>query len=247
MMTPAPIYQRIKTYIIARITSGQLQTGARVPSENELADHFQISRMTANRALRELARDGYVKRIPGIGTFVREPTPQGSLLEIKDIAEEISARGHTHQARVIAAGFVAADAELARAFAGPPGMRLYHLRIVHMENTAPVQLETRFVNPDAVPDISRQDFSRQTTTAYLLSVVPVDELEHTVEAVLAEAEDASLLAIAADEPCLSLHRRSWSQARVVTVATLLYPASRYALRSRYRTTPSGTIDQRRDP
>lgn len=247
MNTPAPLYQRVKDHILGQISSGEWQPGTRVPSENELVEHFRISRMTANRALRELTSDGYLDRIPGVGTFVREAAPRGSLLELKNIADEITERGHSHRARVITGRFIKATADMAGEFGLAAGARLYHLRILHEENGTAVQLETRLVDPDAAPDIAEQDFTTRTTTAYLLAVAPVDELEHTVEAVIPDAADARLLGIAAHEPCLSLHRRSWSRGRVVTVATLLYPASRYALRSRYRTTPSGTIDQRRDP
>ena len=48
-----------------------------------------------------------------------------------------------------------------------------------------------------------------------------------------------LLKLKAHEPCLALHRRSWNQGQVVTVATLIYPASRYALHSRYKTNAQG--------
>ena len=73
--------------------------------------------------------------------------------------------------------------------------------------------------------------------------MPVDELEHTVEATLATPAQQRLLDIAALEPCLALHRRSWSKAKIATIATLLYPSSRYALYSRYRTSERGTLSQ----
>ena len=82
-----------------------------------------------------------------------------------------------------------------------------------------------------------------TPTGYLVAAVPVDELEHTVEAIMPMPEQQALLEIGENEPCLALHRRSWSKGHVVTVATLLYPASRYALYSRYKTSPSGTLGQ----
>jgi GntR family histidine utilization transcriptional repressor len=94
-----------------------------------------------------------------------------------------------------------------------------------------------------VPDFLLQDFTLTTPTAYLLAATPVDELEHTVEAVLPSAEQQRLLGIDPLEPCLALHRRSWSRGKVVTVATLTYPASRYALYSRYKTSASGSISQ----
>ena len=72
---------------------------------------------------------------------------------------------------------------------------------------------------------------------------PVDELEDTVEATLPTPDQQRLLGIDALEPCLALHRRSWSGNRIVTVSTLTYPASRYALYSRYKTSASGSISQ----
>ena len=73
--------------------------------------------------------------------------------------------------------------------------------------------------------------------------VPVEELEHTVEAALPIPEQQRLLDIGADEPCLILHRRSWSGGKVVTVATFTYPASRYSLYSRHKISARGAIGQ----
>jgi GntR family histidine utilization transcriptional repressor len=107
----------------------------------------------------------------------------------------------------------------------------------------PVQLEDRYVNPAVMPDFLDHDFVRATPTTILLEAIPVDELEHTVEAALPTADQQRLLGIDALEPCLALHRRSWSRGKVVTVVTLTYPASRYALYSRYRTSERGAISQ----
>ena len=68
-----PRYLKVKEHIRARIASGEFGPGARVPSENELVSRFGLSRMTVNRALRELAADGWLKRRPGVGSFVRQP------------------------------------------------------------------------------------------------------------------------------------------------------------------------------
>ena len=121
--------------------------------------------------------------------------------------------------------------------------RLFHIVIVHAENSVAVQLEDRYVNPYVAPAFMAQDFSEETPTAYLVKAVPVDELEHTVEAVMPTSDQQKLLGIGAHEPCLALHRRSWSRGHVVTIATLTYPASRYALYSRYKTSPRGTLTE----
>ena len=64
-----PRYQQLKDLIIQQISTGELRPNDRVPSENQLVETQCVSRMTANRALRELTAEGYVKRIAGRGTF----------------------------------------------------------------------------------------------------------------------------------------------------------------------------------
>lgn len=243
MTEAAPLYARVKTHILQKIQSGDWAPGARVPSENELVGHFGISRMTANRALRELTSDGLLSRVPGVGTFVRVPPPRSSLVELRNIAEEISARGHQHTSRVETRETIMPHDALAEQFEQKTPSRLYHLVILHKENGVPVQIEDRYVNPFISPGFFDQDFAQVTPTAYLLATVPVDELEHTVEAVMPSREQRALLEIGAAEPCIALHRRSWGKGHVVTVATLLYPSSRYALHSRYKTSPTGSIDR----
>lgn len=243
-MTDAqPLYARVKDHILDHIRSGAWGPGTRVPSENELVESFGISRMTANRALRELMAEGFLTRVPGVGTFVKEQAHRTSLLELRNIAEEIESRGHRHTARIVAQTEVASNPALAEEFESKAPDRLFHIVMVHEENCVPVQIEDRYVNPLAAPGFLAQDFAGTTPTAWLLATVPVDELEHTVEATLPAPDQQRLLGIGPLEPCLALHRRSWSRGRVVTVATLTYPASRYALYSRHRTSALGTLSQ----
>jgi len=236
-----PLYRQIKSHVTAEIERGRWGPGSRVPSENELVTKFGISRMTANRALRELMHEGYLDRRPGVGTFVRDPLRQTSLVELSNIAEEIASRGGRHTARVLELRKVRADQSLADTFATTLAATLYYVSLVHSEDGTPVQLERRFVNPAAAPFFLRQDFSRLTPTEYLLSVSPVDELEHSVKAVVPEPEVRRLLVLKLGTPALALHRRSWSRGIVVTDAVLIYPADRYELKSRYRTSPNGGL------
>jgi GntR family transcriptional regulator, histidine utilization repressor len=234
-----PLYAKVKDHIREHISKGVWAAGARVPSENELVERFGVSRMTANRALKELAGDGLLHRVPGVGTFVKEAKASTSLMELRNIADEIEARGHRHSVNIVSREKIMASEALAQEFEWEKPDNLYHLIVVHEENGTPVQLEFRWVNPLLAADFLIQNFIRQTPTAYLLNTVAVDELEHTVGAILPDERQQELLKIKPHEPCIALHRRSWNRGQVVTVATLIYPATRYALQSRYRTNPQG--------
>ncbi len=92
---PEPIYQQIKKTIQQRIASGEWPAGQKLPSENELVGALEVSRMTINRALRELTQEGLIKRVHGIGSFVAETPRHASLIELQDIALEIAQRWKT--------------------------------------------------------------------------------------------------------------------------------------------------------
>ena len=80
-----PAFQQIKDHIVARIRAGDWKEGDLVPTELELARLFGVSRMTANRAMRELASEQVVVRVQGAGTFVAQEKYQATLVQIKNI------------------------------------------------------------------------------------------------------------------------------------------------------------------
>jgi len=67
-----PIYEQVKVFICTKIKKGEWIAGDSVPSESALMHQFGVSRMTVNRALRELMAEGVVRRVQGSGTFVAE-------------------------------------------------------------------------------------------------------------------------------------------------------------------------------
>ena len=98
-----PIYDQVKAFVRQRISQGLWKPGDPVPSESALMHQFGVSRMTVNRALRELVSEGLVRRVQGSGTFVAELSRISSRLEIRDICEEVTERGHLYAARVLKA------------------------------------------------------------------------------------------------------------------------------------------------
>lgn len=65
-----PAYSLIMDYVKNKILSKELKPGDKVPSENELAKIFNVSRLTARKALENLEYESMVTRIQGLGTFV---------------------------------------------------------------------------------------------------------------------------------------------------------------------------------
>jgi len=236
----APLYRQVKAHVLDLIATGALKPGDRVPSEHELVSALGVSRMTANRALRELTAEGRLTRTAGVGTFVAERRPVGAMLAIRNIADEIRERGGAHSADPLHLAAEALPPDLASRFDLPVGTVLFHSLLLHREDGRPLQLEDRWVLPDAAPDYLSLDFRTVTPSQHLLEVAPVQEVEHLVEAVIPDARTARLLDMAAGEPCLKLSRRTWIDGvagrggRVASLAVFLYPAGRYRLGGRFR-------------
>ncbi|MBY5415918.1 histidine utilization repressor [Rhizobium johnstonii] len=228
----APLYAGVKQVILDRIQSGEWPPKYRVPSENELVVELGVSKMTANRALRELANEGELIRIQGVGSFVAERKGYSALFEVRNIAEEIAERGHVHEAAVVVLAQETASPEVADALELPIGAAVFHSLIVHSENGVPVQIEDRFVHPEAAPEYLAQDFSTLTPNAYLTAAAPLSGSEHVVEAAMPQAWECKLLTIMKTEPCLTIRRRTWSAKQVVSTARLVYPGHRYRLEAR---------------
>ena len=233
-----PRYQQLKDLIIQRISTGDLRPNDRVPSENELVEAQSVSRMTANRALRELNHEGYVKRIAGRGTFVSDFRSQSHVLEVQNIADEIATRGRTHSSQVLRQSHQRARGEIAKALHVDQGVSVFHLLLVHFENEVPIQIEDRHVLADFAPACLEQDFERVTPSAYLTSVAPLQEAEQVVRAQSPNAAVRERLQMDDDEPSLVVIRRTWSKGRPVTFARLHHPGSRYELAGHY--VPPGT-------
>ena len=231
---PLPRYSQIKRMISARIQSGDWRPGDRIASEAELVREIGVSRMTINRALRELTLDGQLIRVQGVGTFVAESKAQAALFEVRNIADEIRARGSRHEAKVILLRREAASEQTARLFDMKPGDEVYHSLLLHLENDIPIQIEDRLVDPRMAKDYLAQDFTRITPFVYLTEVAPICEAEHVIEAVLPRPEERRLLKIPAKEPCIRLHRRTWSDGKPVSAVDLTYPGSRYRLSGRFK-------------
>jgi GntR family histidine utilization transcriptional repressor len=218
-----PIFQRIKDYLLGEIASGRWKEGDLVPSEQALVRQFGVSRMTVNRAVRELTAEQVLTRRQGSGTFVAPRKVRATLFEIRNIADDIRARGHVHRSSPRLLEEARASDTLAAQFALAPGAPLFHSVIVHFENEVPLQVEDRWVNPACAPHYLQQDFARITPNEHLMQAAPLAGATFGIEAQPAPREVAAMLGIDPHGCCLVLKRTTMSGGLVATVATMWHP------------------------
>jgi GntR family histidine utilization transcriptional repressor len=227
-MVLAP-YARVKQHLKDGLAAGTWPAGALMPSEAVLVAQFGVSRMTVNRALKELQAEGLVERSQGVGTFAARLHRVSVTLQLRDVQEEIQARGHRHHAVVHTRRAEKAGAALAAQLGLARGARVFHTLIVHHENGVPLQCEDRYVNPACSPGYLDADFTRTTPTQVLFDTTALWRAQYALESGVATAQEARLLGIGAQEPCLVVTRRTFTRDAVITLARLVHPGARYQL------------------
>lgn len=226
-------YARVKAHLKQGLAAGRWPPGALMPSEAELVAEFGVSRMTVNRALRELQAGGLVERTQGVGTFAAPLHRVSSTLTLRDLQEEIESRGHRHHAQIHLQRAEPAPPALAAQLGVAPGSEVFHTLIVHSENGVPLQCEDRYVNPACSPRYLQYDFTRTTPTHVLFETTALWQAQFAVEAARPTAQEAALLRVASDEPCLVIVRRTFTRDAVITIARLVHPGTRYAIEGNF--------------
>ncbi|MCA0424984.1 MAG: UTRA domain-containing protein [Proteobacteria bacterium] len=236
---PDLLYERAQEHIVAGIRSGKWRAGDRLPSELQIVKELGISKMTVNKAFRQLALQGLINRVPARGSFVANPREQSLLFELRDFSDDIRAQGGRYSCQILALELMRMPRELAD-YDLRTNTEVFHSPIIHERDGIPVQIEERWVNPSVFPDYLSMDFRQTSTFRYLLRVPPT-EMEHEISAVSPTEQEQALLRINPMEPCLRLSRRTWFDRELLARSRLTSPGSRYAIENRFkvaRTMPS---------
>lgn len=229
----APLHQRIRGDIEARIRSGEWPPGHRVPFETELMAHYGCARMTVNKAMAALVEAGLIVRRKRAGSFVARPRVHAPVLNIPDIQSAIVARGDAYAFRLLSRRMRAARHDAPEEVELAAGGKLLELEGVHDAAGRPFALERRIVSLKAAPDMADADFTAEPPGAWLLEHVAWTEAESRISAVNADADIAHLLALDAGAACLVVDRRTWRGVDHVTRVRQVFPGEAYDLVARF--------------
>ncbi|MCW3004872.1 MAG: GntR family transcriptional regulator [Conexibacter sp.] len=213
---------------------GTLRPGDPVPSERELAERYDVARMTVRAEITRLAAEGLVERVQGRGTFVAEPRV-AQAAALSSFTEDMRARGLTAGSRVLSQETIPADALVARGLDLDAGTPVVRLRRVRTADGDPMALEEAFLDAGRFAALAEEDLEGASLFDVLESRFGArfPTADQRVVAVEIVGEDANLLRIAPGRAGLKFHTVLLDEdERPLAYAWSLFRGDRYEIRLR---------------
>lgn len=181
-----PKYFQISREIVGMIQTGALTPGAPVPSENEIIEKFRVSNTTARKALHELEKEGWVTRVKGKGTYVRDKTVVRAINRIFGFTKNMLEAGRKPATKLT--GFHLHDDDHHQTVNG----RDYTLKgpfceieRVRYADGVPLMKETRYISLGLCPDIHRKNLEQSLYSIFAKEYgIQLTEINQMVSAVL---------------------------------------------------------------
>ena len=216
-------FRTIKEEVLNRIRNGVWPPDTLLPSEAELADEFSTTRTTVNRALRELAEEGYLDRRRKAGTRVQRTPIRHARLAIPQPEDEVAASGQPYRYALIrrearpAPDWLAAKLSLSAA-----QQSVIHVRAMHYAGSTPFQFEDRWIVENSVPQAASEGFDRISPGSWLIREVPFSNAEVSFSATAADMEISSFLEVDVGDPLFLVERITWLEGNPVTFVRLFH-------------------------
>ncbi|MEM7320615.1 MAG: GntR family transcriptional regulator, partial [Pseudomonadota bacterium] len=183
---------------------------------------FSSTRTTVNRALRELAEDGYLERKRKSGTRVLNAPIRKARFSIPLVRDEITATGAEYRYSLVEQKLLAAPSWLSARLGLGSKQQVLHLRCMHYAGSAPFQYEVRWIVPASIPDVLGADFSQSGPNDWLVQKVPFTNLELSFSATKADQAVSEFLDAPIGDPIFTAERTTWLQRAPVTLAKLYF-------------------------
>lgn len=203
--SPVPLYHQLQEHLKQLISNGELEPHDRVPSENELAQRYDISPMTVRQAMNELVNQRLIYRQQGRGTFVAPRPMAHPLTRLSSFSEDMRARGIEPGAQILNFELVPAEDPVASALDVEPDRKVLYIKRLRLADGRAVGIHNAYLRD---VEITRSALEEIGSLYQLLEArgSRLAEGEEVIEAVAATEEIAHLLHVTPGSPLLQVTR-----------------------------------------
>lgn len=204
---PYPKHLQIRELLLRRLRS-QFEVGDRFPSEKVLCEEFEVSRETVREALAWLAREGYISRHRGRGSFVARCPAAAPGTRLTGLSEDLTALDPELHIRILAQEPVPAAGDVADAIGVSAGDMVYRLTRLRLYRDEPFSRHESYLPLDVGHRLDGYDLTHRSLVHVLEHGlgIPFWEDCQEIEAQVADTDMARLLGVPVGAPLLYLTR-----------------------------------------
>lgn len=191
-----PIYQIVEEDIKNKILSGEYKTKDMIPSENELKEKYNVSRMTIRQALNTLVSEGYLYKHKGKGTFVSDVKLEKNIVRVRGFTEEMANLGKVIRNKLLKFEFIPATKKIADNLLVDENDLIVYVERIRSSDDVPVLLEILYIPYNLFKDIEKEHF--ETSFYYYIETTKnykISHCLHTIEARNADEKISEMLQI----------------------------------------------------
>ncbi|MGW7368444.1 GntR family transcriptional regulator [Streptomyces sp. NPDC054841] len=226
-----PLWYQVSQSLRASILGRRPHDPLRLPTEEQLAEHYGVSVLTMRQALKELETEGLISRHRRRGTFIEPGARRSAPRRLLGSIDAIVAQQSGERTTILGHGPGAVPGDLAEFFPGAEEVVTYRRLRCDGETGEPTNWAENAVRPDIATSLDVADLERWPMTKVLRDVVGVriSRITDTVEARLADPETAELLQVPLLSPILHYTGVTYDEeGQVVDVARIRYRGDRFS-------------------
>lgn len=152
-----PHYVRIRESLREMIAVGELERGQKLPSEDELATRYGVSRMTVRQGISDLIDDGLLYRRHGVGTFVALPHVERDHTRLTDFFENSNIKGIQTKASILNIEINPVESKIAEALSLEKGELIIHIKSIRFADDVPVTLHDAYIPHKLFAELIKDD------------------------------------------------------------------------------------------
>ena len=209
-----PKYKKIKAYILEGIASHSFTDA--LPSENQLADFFSVSRMTARKAMDELQKEGHITRINGKGSFVKTQKHYSGFFRVRPFKQWAKDLDVNLSTKVLKAGVIETPTEVAGVL-GFPEQVILVCRLNYFDNL-PVRYAVRYLRTEIAAGILMDDLTKESVNELIANKYRIDitRISQDLNAIRLPKKIAAIFRVSPGYPAFHFKRTEFSNDRPVS-------------------------------
>jgi GntR family transcriptional regulator len=227
--SPIPLHHQVRNFLLDCIEHGELLPGQKLLQEREYAVRFGISLAPVRQAILDLVKEGYLYRVPGRGTFVREQKVEEKISILSSFTESMHAKGLSATLRVVELRVGKAPTVFRPVLETNDHQFVFLQRVALVDGRA-IALLTSFLPSRLVPGLESLDLNGKSLYKTLEDRygIVLARAESTIEIVRCRSAQSTVLGIPQGTPLLQVEGKTYDVTdQFVEFAQVLYRADRF--------------------